>query len=138
MTSELKADLVLSGGGVKGIGLSGAVVALMEAGYAIQRVAGTSAGSVVGAIVAAGADQLGPAEVEQLTMTLPYRKFLDPTPITGIPLLGPAWGVLSETGIYKGDSRVTGSTRSWPTSVCAPSAISRSTPPTCRPSSATG
>jgi NTE family protein len=36
-------------------------------------------------------------------MTLPYRKFLDPTPLTGIPLLGPAWGVLSETGIYKGD-----------------------------------
>ena len=36
-------------------------------------------------------------------MTLPYRKFLDPTRITGIPLLGPAWGVLSETGIYKGD-----------------------------------
>lgn len=103
MTTELKADLVLSGGGVKGIGLSGATVALLEAGYAIQRVAGTSAGSVVGAILAAGADQLGPEDVEQLTMALPYPKFLDPTRITGIPLLGPAWGVLSETGIYKGD-----------------------------------
>ncbi|WP_343571774.1 patatin-like phospholipase family protein [Mycobacterium sp.] len=103
MTSELKADLVLSGGGVKGIGLSGAVVALLEAGYAIQRVSGTSAGSVVGAILAAGADQLGPEDVERLTMALPYKKFLDPTRITGIPLLGPAWGVLSETGIYKGD-----------------------------------
>ncbi len=103
MTSELKADLVLSGGGVKGIGLSGAAVALLEAGYAIQRVAGTSAGSVVGAILAAGADQLGPEDVERLTMGLPYKKFLDPTWITGIPLLGPAWGVVSETGIYKGD-----------------------------------
>jgi NTE family protein len=101
--TALKADLVLSGGGVKGIGLSGAVVALMEAGYDIQRVSGTSAGSIVGAILAAGADQLSPEQVEQLTMTLPYRKFLDPTPLTGIPLLGPAWGVLSETGIYKGD-----------------------------------
>ncbi|MDT5085405.1 MAG: hypothetical protein QOJ61_2448, partial [Mycobacterium sp.] len=30
MTTELKADLVLSGGGVKGIGLAGATVALME------------------------------------------------------------------------------------------------------------
>ena len=102
-STPLKADLVLSGGGVKGIGLAGAVVALMEAGYAFQRVSGTSAGSIVGAILAAGADQLTPEQVEQLTMTLPYRKFLDPTPITGIPLLGPAWGVLSETGIYKGD-----------------------------------
>ncbi|WP_428342326.1 patatin-like phospholipase family protein [Mycobacterium sp.] len=99
----LKADLVLSGGGVKGIGLAGAAVALLEAGYAIQRVSGTSAGSVVGAILAAGADELTPEQVEQLTMTLPYKKFLDPTRVTGIPLLGPAWGVLSETGIYKGD-----------------------------------
>ena len=57
-STALKADLVLSGGGVKGIGLAGAVVALMEAGYAIQRVSGTSAGSIVGAILAAGADQL--------------------------------------------------------------------------------
>jgi NTE family protein len=102
-TTALKADLVLSGGGVKGIGLAGSVVALMEAGYDVQRVSGTSAGSIVGAILAAGHDQLGPDQVEQLTMTLPYRKFLDPTPLTGIPLLGPAWGVLSETGIYKGD-----------------------------------
>jgi NTE family protein len=104
--TPLKADLVLSGGGVKGIGLVGALVALMEAGYAIQRVSGTSAGSVVGAILAAGtrgADQLTPDEVKQLAMTVPYRKFLDPTPITGIPLLGPAWGVLGEEGIYKGD-----------------------------------
>ena len=102
----LKADLVLSGGGVKGIGLVGAVVALMEAGYAIQRVSGTSAGSVVGAILAAGtqgAEQLTPDEVKQLAMTVPYRKFLDPTPVTGIPLLGPVWGVLGEEGIYKGD-----------------------------------
>jgi NTE family protein len=106
VTNELKADLVLSGGGVKGIGLVGAVVALMEAGYAVLRVSGTSAGSVVGAILAAGtqgAEQLTPDEVKQLAMTVPYRKFLDPTPITGIPLLGPVWGVLGEEGIYKGD-----------------------------------
>ena len=46
-------DLVLAGGGVKGIGLVGAVVKLMEAGYRAHRVAGSSAGSIVGAIVAA-------------------------------------------------------------------------------------
>src|SRR5215469_9242809 len=101
----LNADLVLSGGGVKGIGLVGAIVAVMEAGYSIQRVSGTSAGSIAGAILAAGSngDQLTPDEVKQLTMTLPYRKFLDPTPITGIPLLGTAWSLLGENGIYKGN-----------------------------------
>lgn len=101
--NPLEADLVLSGGGVKGIGLAASVVALLEAGYAVQRVSGTSAGSIVGAILAAGSDQLTPEQVEQITMTVPYPKFLDPTHLTGIPLLGPAWGVLSETGIYKGD-----------------------------------
>ena len=51
-------DLVLAGGGVKGIGLVGAVVKLMDAGYRPYRVAGTSAGAVVGAIVAAVAKMI--------------------------------------------------------------------------------
>ncbi len=50
---QLRADLVLEGGGVKGIGLLGAILALAEAGYRFQRVAGTSAGAIVGAFVAA-------------------------------------------------------------------------------------
>jgi NTE family protein len=48
-----KADLVLEGGGVKGIGLVGAVLALNDAGYRFPRVAGTSAGAITAAIVAA-------------------------------------------------------------------------------------
>ena len=51
MAEPKPADLVLSGGGVKGIGLVGAVVGLMDGGYRAQRVSGTSAGSIVGAIV---------------------------------------------------------------------------------------
>lgn len=48
-----RADLVLEGGGVKGIGLAGAVLTLDEAGYQFQRVAGTSAGAIAAAIIAA-------------------------------------------------------------------------------------
>ena len=47
-STALKADLVLSGGGVKGIGLAGAVVALMEAGYGFEGVSGTSAARLSG------------------------------------------------------------------------------------------
>ncbi len=101
--TPLKADLVLSGGGVKGIGLVGAVVALMEAGYTVPRVAGTSAGAIVSAILAAGFDQLTPEQVEQIAMTLPYRKFLDAEPLTKIPLLGTGWDLLNGNGLYKGD-----------------------------------
>jgi NTE family protein len=99
------ADLVLSGGGVKGIGLVGAVVALMDAGYRTQRVSGTSAGSIVGAVVAAASmgDQLSPAEVKEIALQLDYHKFTDPGAVERVPVLGPSWAVLRGTGIYKGD-----------------------------------
>ena len=48
-----KADLVLEGGGVKGIGLVGAVLTLHEQGYVFPRAAGTSAGAITAALVAA-------------------------------------------------------------------------------------
>ena len=96
---------MLSGGGVKGIGLVGAVVALMDAGYSAQRVSGTSAGSIVGAVVAAASmgDQLSPEEVKELALQLDYHKFTDPGPLERLPVLGPSWAVLRGTGIYKGD-----------------------------------
>jgi NTE family protein len=97
-------DLVLSGGGVKGVGLVGAVVRLMEAGYRARRVAGTSAGSIVGSIVAAGAiTDLGPDDIRELAMSIDYRKFLDPGVLERVPLLGPAWAILEGRGVYKGD-----------------------------------
>lgn len=98
-------DLVLAGGGVKGIGLVGAVVKLMEAGYRARRVAGSSAGSIVGAIVAAAArdDRLTPDQVRELALSIDYRKFLDPGPVESVPLLGPAWAILQGSGIYRGD-----------------------------------
>ena len=105
MAEPKPADLVLSGGGVKGIGLVGAVVALMDAGYSAQRVSGTSAGSIVGAVVAAASmgDQLSPEEVKELALQLDYHKFTDPGPLERLPVLGPSWAVLRGTGIYKGD-----------------------------------
>lgn len=77
------ADLVLSGGGVKAIGLVGSVVALGDAGYHVGRVSGTSAGSLVGAVIAAAnrrqpaGCQLGGDQLRELAMSLPYRTFLD-------------------------------------------------------------
>ncbi|BBX04656.1 phospholipase [Mycolicibacterium moriokaense] len=104
-SGPLRADLVLSGGGVKGIGLVGAVGALVDAGYEVQRVSGTSAGSLVGAVVAAASqsDPLSSEQLRDLALSVPYRKFADSGPIERIPLLGTAWGLLRETGIYRGD-----------------------------------
>lgn len=49
---ELVADLALEGGGVKGIGIVGAVSVLAEAGYRFPRVAGTSAGAIAATLIA--------------------------------------------------------------------------------------
>ena len=47
-------DLGLEGGGVKGIALVRAISVLEAHGFAFARVAGTSAGAIVGSLVAAG------------------------------------------------------------------------------------
>jgi NTE family protein len=100
-----RADLVLSGGGVKGVGLVGGVVALLDAGYAPQRVSGTSAGSIVGAVVAAAAQagELSGAQVKDLALQLDYRKFTDPGTLERIPVLGPSLALVRGNGIYRGD-----------------------------------
>ncbi|MGW0160687.1 patatin-like phospholipase family protein [Mycobacterium sp. NPDC003323] len=100
MTAQ--ADLVLSGGGVKGIGLIGAVVGLLDAGYRAQRVSGTSAGSIVGAIVAAG-PQLSGSEFRDIALELKYHRFRDPGPIARIPLFGQSLALARGRGIYQGD-----------------------------------
>ena len=105
MTGVKRADLVLSGGGVKGVGLVGAVVALLDAGYAPQRISGTSAGSIVGAVVAAAAQTgtMTGAQVKDLALQLDYHEFLDAGPAERIPLVGPSVALLRGTGIYRGD-----------------------------------
>ena len=96
-------DLVLSGGGVKFIGLVGGIVALMDAGYSIKRVSGVSAGSVVAAILAAASvgDQLTGEEVKQLAFSVPLHRWRDSGPV---PFLGAAWGLVRETSMYRGDA----------------------------------
>ena len=106
MPEPKRADLVLSGGGVKGLGLVGAVAALVDAGYEPQRISGTSAGALVGAILAAAVQSrhVDAALLKTLAMEIDYPALLDQGPIERIPLVGPAWGVLSGDGIYRGDA----------------------------------
>ena len=99
MRPELQVDLVLEGGGVKGLGAVGAAVRVLEAGYRVERVAGTSVGAIVGAFVAAGAD------ADELRAIMD-RLQLDRVPDTGwprLPLVGPALGLLTTSGLFRGD-----------------------------------
>ena len=95
----MDADLVLEGGGVKGIALVGAIQVLEERGYTFHRVAGTSAGSIVGALVAAN---ITGTEMVRLMRQLDYRKFQDEGLEDKIPLLGPVLSAIAQKGIYEG------------------------------------
>jgi NTE family protein len=94
-----KADLVLEGGGVKGIGLVGAVLGLMREGYNFPRVAGTSAGAIVAAFLAAGVDRAGLSGVME---RLDYRRVPDRAS-PGIPALSEGISLLWAAGAYEGD-----------------------------------
>jgi NTE family protein len=93
------ADLVLEGGGAKGLGLVGAVLHLMSAGYAFPRVAGTSAGSIVAAVLAAGATG---EELIRIMERLDYSRVPDRS-APAIPGLSEGIGLLRRRGAHPGD-----------------------------------
>ncbi len=95
-----KADAVFEGGGVKGIALVGAVCYAEFIGYRWHNVAGTSAGAIVAALLAAG---YSGDEIHHLLAGLDYRSFCDPSVLCQVPLVGPALSLAVELGLYKGD-----------------------------------
>ena len=111
-SKELVADLALEGGGVKGIGIVGAVSALAEAGYRFQRVAGTSAGAIAAALIAAISKKGDPMTtlqgyLDDLTFTsfMPQGKvhaFLDHHFGNAGELLASAEVLTHKMGVYDG------------------------------------
>ncbi|MGH2841217.1 MAG: patatin-like phospholipase family protein [Solirubrobacteraceae bacterium] len=93
------ADLVLEGGGMKGVALGGAVAALLRAGYSFPRVAGTSAGAITGALVAAGIDEL---ELSGAMERLQYARVPD-RGFPKLPHVSEGISLLLQGGAYEGD-----------------------------------
>ena len=98
-TNVLKADAVFEGGGVKGIGLVGAIAVAEEKGYQWVNVAGTSAGAITAAAVAAG---YSASETREIMNELDYNDFTDKGILDRIPLVGKLASVIFEKGIYEG------------------------------------
>jgi NTE family protein len=93
------ADLVFEGGGVKGIGLAGAFAALSEQGFEPKCVAGTSAGAITAALVAAGYSS---AELDRILLKLPFAQFKDPDWLDRAGAPGKLASLLRDKGIYEG------------------------------------
>ena len=93
-------DLVCEGGGVRGVGLVGALAVLEEEGYEARYRAGTSAGAIVATLHAAGYTA---RELRKIVTETSFKKFMDPSLLDRVPFVGPSLSVLQEHGIYEGD-----------------------------------
>lgn len=93
----MKADAVFEGGGVKGIAFIGAVAEMEASGYVWEKVAGTSAGSVVAALIAAGYRS---EELTSIFMKMNYADLLKATGWRRVPVLGPLYNLCSQKGLY--------------------------------------
>jgi NTE family protein len=65
---------VFEGGGVRGIALTGAAAAALDAGYEFQETVGTSAGAIVSALVAAGFNS---TELERAVVEIDWPNLLE-------------------------------------------------------------
>jgi NTE family protein len=92
-------DLVLEGGGVKGIGLAGAYSVLEEQGYEPQNVAGTSAGAITAALIAA---RYSSAELKEIVLSLDFKQFEDKAWEDRLPVIDRSASILLDQGIYEG------------------------------------
>ncbi|MDP4163688.1 MAG: patatin-like phospholipase family protein, partial [Bacillota bacterium] len=95
----MEIDGVFSGGGIKGFALIGALAELEERGFTFKRVAGTSAGSIVAALIAAGYTS---EEIFDQLCVLDLTKFLDARRML-IPFPFAKWLLVYwRLGLYKG------------------------------------
>lgn len=97
---EKKTDAVFEGGGVKGLGLVGAVSVIEEAGYEFANLAGTSAGSIVAALLAVGYTA---QELKAVLEGLDYNRFKDEGLLDKLGFVGKSLSLGFEFGIYEGE-----------------------------------
>ncbi|ALP38576.1 patatin [Paenibacillus sp. IHB B 3084] len=94
-------NAVFQGGGVKGISLAGAVKAAEEHGIVFNRVAGTSSGAIVAALLAAG---YSADEMKAVIEKTPLVSLLRRSPVFNIKWVGPAARIFLKKGLYSGEA----------------------------------
>jgi NTE family protein len=96
----LKADAVFEGGGARGIAFVGAIQAMEEEKVEWQRIAGTSAGAVIAALLASGYRSY---EIRKHLKELDFSKLRGRTILNRIPIFGSLLELMFNLGIYKND-----------------------------------
>lgn len=96
----MKADAVFEGGGARGIAFVGAIQAMEEEKVQWQRIAGTSAGAVIAALLASGYKSY---EIRKHLKELDFSKLRGRTILNRIPIFGSLLELMFNLGIYKND-----------------------------------
>lgn len=96
----MKIDAVFSGGGVKAFSFVGVLSSLDDAGFNIERVAGTSAGAIIASLVAA---HFNTDEIIKVMEELEPKELLDPPKLTEFIPFSKWLFLYFRLGINKGD-----------------------------------
>ncbi|OPY55965.1 MAG: Patatin-like phospholipase [Pelotomaculum sp. PtaU1.Bin035] len=94
------ADAVFEGGGIKALGILGALSEAERRGYTWVNVAGTSAGAIIASLVAAGYSS---TDIRVLINDLNFNMLKDKDWLNRIPYIGPALSLWFENGLYEGN-----------------------------------
>ncbi|MBP2031855.1 NTE family protein [Clostridium algifaecis] len=97
----MKIDVVFDGGGVKGIGLIGAICCFQDHGYEFNRLAGTSAGAIIASLLAVG---YSGEELKSIMMELDCDMFFKKKRIYDMNILKKSINLFKDKGIYSGDN----------------------------------
>ncbi|QBQ04207.1 patatin-like phospholipase family protein [Sporosarcina pasteurii] len=96
----MKADAVFEGGGARGIAFIGAIQAMEEENVKWERLAGTSAGALIAALLASGYKS---HEIMERVSKIEFSKFRGKTILNRIPVFGALLELMINLGIYKND-----------------------------------
>lgn len=97
----MKVNAVFEGGGMKAMGLIGAVYAAEEQGLSFAGVAGTSSGAMVASLIAAGYDA---ESMKQIIKETTFAQFLQRSWLHRLNVVGTTVRLLIKKGLYAGDA----------------------------------
>lgn len=96
----MKINGVFEGGGIRAIGFIGAINCFEDYNISWNRLAGTSAGAIIAALLSSG---FTGKEINKLVINTNFLKFMDKDYIQKLPLIGKPLGLIKEKSIYSGD-----------------------------------
>ncbi|SHI67950.1 NTE family protein [Clostridium amylolyticum] len=93
------ADAVFEGGGIKAFAFAGAIKVMEDYGYSWRNLAGTSGGSIIAALLAAGYNS---QEIKSIMKETDFKSFMDINKLC-IPKIHNLLNLILKNGIYQGD-----------------------------------